>query len=159
MSRNEKTTRNELIDPRLKAVGWNLDDRSQVGLEIPVDGYDAESWNGVTDYCLYLANGEVIAVVEAKRQSRQPEVAEQQVRHYVAEIARQQSFQPFAFMTNGDRTVFWDVDRESKRQVAGFFSLRDLQNLLYLRQNKIPLQQLSVNLAIAGRTYQQRFSV
>ncbi len=32
-----------------------------------MDGYDAEPWNGVTDYCLYLPNGEVIAVVEAKR--------------------------------------------------------------------------------------------
>ncbi|WP_019498340.1 DEAD/DEAH box helicase family protein [Pseudanabaena sp. PCC 6802] len=155
MNRNESRTRQDLIDPALVRAGWNLNDRSQIGFEIPVDGYDAEPWNGVTDYCLYLPNGEVIAVVEAKRQSRQPEVAEQQVRHYVTEIAQQQSFQPFAFMTNGDRTFFWDVDRESKRQVAGFFSLRDLQNLLYLRQNKIPLQQLSVNLAIAGRTYQQ----
>jgi type I site-specific restriction endonuclease len=58
-----------------------------------VDGYDAEPWNGVTDYCLYLPNHEVIAVVEAKRQSREPQVAEQQVRHYVTEIAKHQSFQ------------------------------------------------------------------
>jgi len=48
--------------------------------------------------------------------------------------------------------------------VAGFFSFRDLQNLLYIRQHKIELQQLSINLAIAfgtrlcliaNRTYQQ----
>lgn len=82
-------------------------------------------------------------------------MAEQQVRHYVTEIEKHQSFRPFAFMSNGDRTFFWDVGNENKRQVAGFFSLRDLQNLLYIRQNKIPLQQLSVNLAIANRTYQQ----
>ncbi|NEQ22539.1 MAG: DEAD/DEAH box helicase family protein, partial [Microcoleus sp. SIO2G3] len=112
-------------------------------------------WNGVTDYCLYLPNGEVIAVVEAKRQSRDARVAEQQVRHYVTEIEKHQSFRPFAFMSNGDMTFFWDVGNENKRPVAGFFSLRDLQNLLYIRQNKIPLQQLSVNLAIANRTYQQ----
>jgi hypothetical protein len=24
--------------------------------EVPVDGYDAEPWNGVSDYCLYDAN-------------------------------------------------------------------------------------------------------
>ncbi|MFB2838534.1 DEAD/DEAH box helicase family protein [Floridanema evergladense] len=52
-------------------------------------------------------------------------------------------------------TFFWDVGIENKRQVAGFFSLRDLQNLLYIRQNKVPLKELSVNLAIANRTYQQ----
>lgn len=155
MSRNEAHTRKELIDQALKQVGWNLDDPNQVGLEIPVDGYNAEPWNGVTDYCLYLPNGEVIAVVEAKRQSRDPRVAEQQVRNYVTKIEQHQSFRPFAFMSNGDMTFFWDLDKENKRQVAGFFSLRDLQNLLYIRQNKIPLQQLSVNLAIANRIYQQ----
>ncbi|MEG4939102.1 DEAD/DEAH box helicase family protein [Microcoleus sp. F4-D5] len=155
MSRNEANTRKELIDKALQTAGWNLDAPNQVGIEIPVDGYDAEPWNGVTDYCLYQPNGEVIAVVEAKRQSRDPRVAEQQVRHYVTEIEKRQSFRPLAFMSNGDKTFFWDVGNEHKRQVAGFFSLRDLQNLLYIRQNKIPLKQLSVNLAIANRTYQQ----
>ena len=155
MSRNEANTRKELIDKALQIAGWNLDDPNQVGIEIPVDGYDAQPWNGVTDYCLYQPNGEVIAVVEAKRQSRDPRVAEQQVRRYVTEIEKHQSFRPFAFMTNGDRAFFWDVGNENKRPVAGFLSVRDLQNLLYIRQNKIPLQQLSVNLAIANRTYQQ----
>ena len=155
MSLNEATTRQDLIDPAIAKAGWNLEDISQVRFEIPVDGYDAEPWNGVTDYCLYQPNGEVIAIVEAKRQSRDPRVAEQQVRHYVTEIAKHQNFQPFAFLTNGRETYFWDVDFETKRQVAGFFSLKDLENLLYLRQNKIPLQTLAVNLAIAGRSYQQ----
>ena len=97
MSPSEQSTRKNLIDPKLKLAGWKLEDKNQVGFEIPVDGYDAEPWNGVTDYCLYLPNGEVIAVVEAKRQSRSPEVAEQQVRRYVTDIAKHQSFQPFAF--------------------------------------------------------------
>ena len=86
MSRNEADTRKEFIDRALETAGWTLNDSNQVGIEIPVDGYDAEPWNGVTDYCLYLPNGEVIAVVEAKRQSRDPRVAEQQVRGYVTGI-------------------------------------------------------------------------
>ncbi len=83
MSRNEANTRKELIDKALQIAGWNLEDPNQVGIEIPVDGYDAAPWNGVTDYCLYQPNGEAIAVVEAKRQSRDPRVAEQQVRHFL----------------------------------------------------------------------------
>jgi hypothetical protein len=51
----------------LTKAGWQLSDRSQVRFEIPVDGYDADPWNGVTDYCLYNASGHVLAVVEAKR--------------------------------------------------------------------------------------------
>ncbi len=92
MSRNEANTRKELIDKALQTAGWSLEDPNQVGIEIPVDGYDAEPWNGVTDYCLYQPNGEAIAVVEAKRQSRDPRVAEQQIRHYVTEIEKHQSF-------------------------------------------------------------------
>jgi len=66
-SLNEAQARYVLIDPALDKAGWKLHDRTQVGLEVPVDGYDAEPWIGVTDYCLYAATGEVIAVIEAKR--------------------------------------------------------------------------------------------
>ncbi|BCL37104.1 hypothetical protein [Nostoc sp. MS1] len=52
MSLSEANTRTAFIDPALTKAGWNLQDPNQVGFEIPVDGYDAEPWNGVTDYCL-----------------------------------------------------------------------------------------------------------
>ena len=38
------------IDPALKAAGWDPSDASLVGIEVPVDGYDAEPWNGIVDY-------------------------------------------------------------------------------------------------------------
>jgi type I site-specific restriction endonuclease len=63
---SEERTRKEMIDPQLEKAGWYLRDHAKVKIEIPVDGYDAEPWNGVTDYCLYRENGEVLAVVEAK---------------------------------------------------------------------------------------------
>ena len=73
MSRiSETATRAKLIDPLLTAAGWNLKDRTQVDFEIPVDGYDKEPWNGITDYCLFHPSGEVLAVVEAKKTSRHP---------------------------------------------------------------------------------------
>jgi len=40
-SLNEGQARYILIDPALRDAGWNLEDRTQVGFEIPVDGYDA----------------------------------------------------------------------------------------------------------------------
>ena len=70
MTLNEAQTRTLQIDPQLRAADWKLHDRTQVRLEVPVDGYDAAPWNGVTDYCLYDASGNVLAVVEAKRSSR-----------------------------------------------------------------------------------------
>jgi type I site-specific restriction endonuclease len=62
----EERTRKEMIDPQLERAGWYLRDHAKVKIEIPVDGYDAEPWNGVTDYCLYRENWEALAVVEDK---------------------------------------------------------------------------------------------
>lgn len=56
---SEEITRKELIDPQLERAGWYLRDHTKVKEEIPVDGYDKEPWNGVSDYCLYRENGEV----------------------------------------------------------------------------------------------------
>jgi len=48
---SENETRYSIIDPQLKKAGWNLSDRTQVGIEIPVDDYDATPKEGFTDYC------------------------------------------------------------------------------------------------------------
>jgi type I site-specific restriction endonuclease len=71
---SKEKTRKEMTDPQLEKAGWYLRDHSKVRIEIPVDGYDAEPFNGVTDYYLYRENGEVLAVVEAL-QPRQAESA------------------------------------------------------------------------------------
>ena len=64
---SEERTRKDMIDPQLEHAGWYLRDHSKVKIEIPEDGYDAEPWNGVTNYTLYRENWEVSAVVEAKK--------------------------------------------------------------------------------------------
>ena len=64
---SEKETRYSLIDPSLTKAGWNLADHTQVSFEIPVASYDNTKIHGFTDYCLYRDNGEVLAVVEAKK--------------------------------------------------------------------------------------------
>ncbi len=153
-SLSEGEARYLIIDPALGGGGWNLDDRAQVGREIPVDGYDAEPWNGVTDYCLYAPGGDVIAVVEAKRCSRNPREADEQLRHYVNEIGKRQAYPPFGFMTNGLQTWFWEVGLANPRVVAGFFSPSDLQRLLFLRQNARPLPSMAINTGIVDRPYQ-----
>jgi type I restriction enzyme R subunit len=151
---NEARTRKELIDPTLESAGWHLKDKSRVGIEIPVDGYDAEPWNGVTDYCLFRANGEVIAVVEAKRTSHDPRLAQQQAEHYVTEIARRQGYKPFIFLTNGHEIYFLDPGVAAKRMIYGFFSPDDLERLLWLKTNQKPLASIPIDNVITDRAYQ-----
>lgn len=151
---NEALTRVLHIDPQLRAANWKLNDRTQVRLEVPVDGYDAEPWNGVTDYCLYDASGNVLAVVEAKRCARNAREADEQLRYYVTEIAKQQAFAPFGFMANGHDIWFWEIGLAHPRLVAGFFTPADLERLNFLRQNRRPLETTPINNGIVDRPYQ-----
>jgi type I restriction enzyme R subunit len=151
---NEAQTRARQIDPQLRAADWKLNDHTQVRLEVPVDGYDAEPWNGVTDYCLYDASGNVLAVVEAKRCTRNAREADEQLRHYVTEIAKKQPFAPFGFMANGHDIWFWEVGLAHPRLVAGFFPPADLERLKFLRQNRRPLEATPINGSIVDRPYQ-----
>jgi len=125
MTLNEALTRTLQIDPQLRAADWTLNDRTQVRFEVPVDGYDAEPWNGVTDYCMYDPSGNVLAVVEAKRCSRNAREADEQLRYYITEIAKRQTFAPFGFMANGHDIWFWEVGLANPRLVAGFFTPSD----------------------------------
>ncbi len=174
---NEARTRKQLIDPALKKAGWDVNNPDQVGLEIPVDGFDAQAWAaltrelerlresgvayqvelpaGISDYALYRPNGEILAIVEAKRTSIDPRLAQTQAEFYVTQLEKRQSFRPFAFMTNGNDIYFLDSGHANKRLVAGFFSPSDLENLLFIRQNHLPLSQASINLSITDRLYQQ----
>jgi type I restriction enzyme R subunit len=154
MHLNEAATRALLIDPQLRAAGWPVSDRSLVRLEVPVDGYDAEPWNGVTDYCLYDSSGDVLAVVEAKKCTRQVREADEQLRHYITEIAKRQSYAPFGFMANGHETWFWELGQANPRLVAGFFTPDDLQRLKFLRQHRLPLADTAINPSIVDRPYQ-----
>jgi type I restriction enzyme R subunit len=154
MQLNEAATRALLINPQLRAAAWPLQDRSLVRFEVPVDGYDAEPWNGVTDYCLYDPSGDVLAVVEAKRCSRNAREADEQLRHYITEISKRQSYAPFGFMANGQETWFWELGLANPRLVAGFFTPEDLRRLNFLRQQRIPLEHIPINPSIVDRPYQ-----
>jgi len=151
---SEERTRKEKIDPQLEKAGWYLRDHSKVKIEIPVDGYDTEPWNGVTDYTLYRENGDVLAVVEAKKTAVDVRLAEAQLTHYVTEIEKRQSFRPFGFLANGLEIHFVDVGHVPKREVFGFFTREDLENLLYIRQNAKPLSSVEISTSIVDRSYQ-----
>jgi type I site-specific restriction endonuclease len=118
---NEAQTRKQLINGQIAKAGWNLSDLNQVRFEVPAGGDDEDWTDGITDYGLYLPNGEIIAVIEAKKQSRSPHTARQQALVYAERIERNQSFRPFVFLANGIEIWFWDTQEETPREVAGLF--------------------------------------
>jgi type I site-specific restriction endonuclease len=155
MALNENQTRKQLIDNQIAKASWNLVDPDEVKFEVPASGDDEDWTDGITDYSLYLPNGEIIAVVEAKKQSRSPHTARQQALIYAERIEQNQSFRPFVFLANGIEIWFWNTEEETPREVAGFFSREGLERLLFIKQNKTPLADASINADISGRLYQQ----
>ena len=117
--------------------------------------YTADLPSGISDYVLKQPNGEIVAVVEAKRTSVDPALAQAQTEFYVEEIEKMQGFRPFGFMTNGYDIYFWDVGEANKRLVHGFFTPEDLANMRYMRENKSSLLEAPINPLITDRLYQQ----
>jgi len=157
---NEATTRKELIDSQLKDAGWDINDQSQVvieysidlGLKEPKSKYNS---NQFSDYVLLGKNGKALAVVEAKKTSKDAELGREQAKQYCLNIQNESGGElPFCFYTNGYDIFFWDLGNYPPKRVIGFPKRDDLERYLYIRKNRKPLATELINIDIAGRDYQ-----
>lgn len=110
--------------------------------------------NQFVDYVLLDSDGVPIALVEAKRTSRDALAGKRQAADYADQIKRRFGVDPFIFLTNGTEIWFWDRERYPPRRVSGFYTLEDLERLHHQRRYAQPLDQVSINPEIAGRDYQ-----
>ncbi len=162
----EAQTRKTLIDTALHLAGWNLDDPTQVVLEHEIDLVAAgvlppvASEPGVhygkqyADYTL-LSRGRVLAVVEAKKTSKDAGLGQEQALRYAQNIQRLQGgAYPFVLYTNGHETWMWELDHYPPLKVQGFPAPLDLEWMDQRRQNRRPLSVELIDTDISGRDYQ-----
>lgn len=161
---NEKITRQEIIDKRLAKARWDVKDISQVTtelniwiglpLEVRVPEREYHSFQ-FADYALLGDDGYPLAVVEAKKTSKDARIGQEQARQYAANIQKNSGKDmPFVFYTNGHEIYFWDTEKYPPRKVYGFPTKKDLERMLFLRKNEKPLSQELINRDISGRPYQ-----
>lgn len=151
---SEFKTRKLYIDVELKLAGWDFG--KDIGEEIVVTGMPNESGIGKVDYVLYGANGKPIAVIEAKRSSKDPKVGQQQAKLYADCLEKQFNQRPVIFFTNGFETYLWDdFNGYSERRVYGFFKKEELQLLIDRRSNRKPFNNLEIKDSITNRYYQK----
>jgi len=166
MTKTEAQTRKDIIDVQLCAAGWNLNDKTQVveefdievdlppGIKEPRTEYEGHQFS---DYVLLGKDGKPLAVVEAKKTSKDAAIGREQAKQYCYNIQKQKGGElPFCFYTNGHETYFWDLENLPPRKVFGFPTRDDLERYRYIRANKKPLAQELINTNIAGRDYQIR---
>jgi type I restriction enzyme, R subunit len=164
MDKNEAQTRREIIDKNLDKAGWKVDDPSQVSIEFDIylgdSGVDEELKTEFTDhqfvdYLLLGKDGKPLAVVEAKRTSKDAQVGKEQGLQYAKNIEEKLSQErPFVFYTNGYDTFFWDSENYPPRKIFGFPTRDDLERLRFLRKESSPLSVELISPDIAGRAYQ-----
>ncbi len=153
---NEKTTRSELIDTQLAHAGWSSSRRSLIEEFVlsagsPNSTYGREQF---ADYVLLGADGKPIALVEAKRSSRDELAGKRQAADYADAIKSKFGIEPFIFLTNGKEIQFWDRERSAPRKISGFYTRDDLGRLLHQRHYAKSLSEITINENIAGRDYQ-----
>jgi type I restriction enzyme, R subunit len=151
---SEFETRKRYTDVELKLAGWDFG--KDIGEEIEVTGMPNNTGIGYVDYVLYGANGKPIAVVEAKRSSKDPKVGQQQAKLYADCLEKQFNQRPIIFFTNGFETYLWDdFNGYSERRVYGFFKKEELQLLIDRRISKKSFSNLEMKDSIANRYYQK----
>lgn len=110
---------------------------------------------GYVDYVLYGANGDIIALIEAKRTSLDARKGTHQAELYAECIKVATGKKPLIFNTNGFETYLWDKESGPQRPVSGLFSEEDIQHLINLREMRKPLSEIKINEAITDRYYQK----
>ena len=150
---SEATTRARKIDVQLRKAGWMAANQRTIE-EFLIPAVVRESNNEFADYALTNNRKVPLAIVEAKRSSRNALEGERQATDYADRISQQHGVAPFIFLANGNEIWFHDRSLYPVRRVSGFFTQDDLERLHHLRKFREPTADSDINKDIAGRGYQ-----
>jgi len=150
---SEFETRKKYIDIDIMDAGWLFGENCLEEYELT--GMPYGSGTGYADYVLFSKNGKPLAVVEAKKTSKDPKEGKQQAKLYADCLEMMFGQKPVLFYTNGFEAYIWDDASYPPRRVSGFYSQDELQLLHDRRSTKIPLNNIRINEEITDRYYQK----
>lgn len=156
---NEKQTRKRLIDTELKRVGWlekyikeevNSVKSDFKNKNYILDNGIYESGDHYIDYLLLGEDNSPIAIIEAKRYSKDPQDGRIQARTYAKDIESQTGVNVPIFLTNG---YVWELIDEKgiERKVSRPFSQKDIERRADLFKNEKSPKDLEINSYIVDR--------
>jgi len=148
---SEFETRKQFIDLDLKIAGW---DSTNIREEVEVKGMPNTQETGHVDYVLYGENGKPLAVIEAKRTSKDAKIGQQQAKLYADCLEKEYAQRPIIYYTNGKEIYMWDDLSYPERKVSGYYTQDELQLLIKRRDSKENLEHIYIANDIANRPYQ-----
>ena len=154
---SEYATRKKYIDVDLKMMGWKFEGSdADVWEEYEVTGMaGVPGQKGYADYVLFGRDGLPLAVIEAKRTGKDPNIGKKQAQLYADCLERKFGRRPMIFTTNGFETYFWDDLSYPQRRVSGIFTKSDLEKLMQRRTSRKNLSDIPINDRITDRYYQK----
>ncbi|KJS16490.1 MAG: DEAD/DEAH box helicase [Peptococcaceae bacterium BRH_c4b] len=150
---SEFLTRKKYIDVDLKLLGWVFGD--DVREEVELYGMPNNEEKGKADYVLYGKDGLPLAIIEAKRTSKDPKIGTHQAKLYADCLEKMTGRRPMMFTTNGFETYLWDDVTSPQRKVSGVFSKADLEKLMNRRNERKVLDEIPIDDKITDRYYQK----
>ena len=152
---SEAETRKYKIDALLAEAGWTdlVEGRDT---EYEVRGMPSASGVGYVDYVLWGADGQPLAVVEAKKALADPQTGQQQAKLYADCLENETGQRPLIYYSNGYEHWLWDDSQHPARPVQGFCSRDELALLIQRRTTRKSLESLDIDEHIVDRHYQQR---
>jgi type I restriction enzyme R subunit len=153
---SEAKTRELYIDAMLREAGWNPNVPN--AKEYPVTGMPKSvnpTGRGYVDYVLWSDNGLPLAIVEAKKTSRNIHEGQHQVELYANCLEKMTGQRPMIFYTNGFDTEIWDDCFYPPRKVHGIYTKDELQTLINRRKDRMDPHLQPINNDITNRAYQK----
>lgn len=159
---SEEETRKKHIDSILKKVGWRKkyikEEPNPLKSDFKNKNYvlyngQAEKGDLFIDYLLLDEHENPLAIIEAKKTSKDPEAGRNHAITYALEIEKQINFKIPIFLTNGYKWNFID-EYGIERKISGSFSQEDLtrrRNLFKSRQNPAKMK-INKNIVDRGRS-------
>ena len=149
---SEFETRKRFINLDLEIAGWEFG--KNIIEELQVSNMTSTQETGYVDYVLFGTNGKPLAVVEAKRTSKDAKYGKQQAKLYADCLEKEYAQRPIIYYTNGKEIYMWDDFEYPERKVAGYYTQNELQLLINRRKSKDSLEHIFVDDKITNRPYQ-----
>ncbi|MDP3034194.1 MAG: restriction endonuclease subunit R, partial [Methanobacteriaceae archaeon] len=157
---SEHKTRKEYIDPLLKRTGWlekyikeevnSVKSNFKNKNFIYFNGSVERGVDRFIDYVLLDEDYTPLAIIEAKRFSKDPDIGRIQARSYAQDIESQIDYKVPIFLTNGQKWVLID-EYGIERKVSGPFSQSDLKRRRDLYKNRKDPCGVKLNTHIVDR--------
>ena len=156
---DEAKTRKEIIDPAMIRAGWRVGEGPEFSAWSEFTITFPDGTHNYVDYCL-MHDGQVYAVVEAKKTIRGAEQGREQARQYAHDVqahCQPNGPMPFIFYTNGHELFFWDEEGgypPRKIKSGNYPTPDDLQYMMWKKLNQESMVDTPIDASIAGRYYQ-----